>query len=107
MKPKSILAWHFVGAKLRNGDPVPPDGEWLEWKGHDYVEYDVESDSDALARMRALTGGQRTVPVLAKDGRVSRSVGKAAAAWSTRAPSRRSISFTPALTPVAPTELKL
>ena len=28
-----ILAWHFVGATLRNGDPVPPDGEWLEYGG--------------------------------------------------------------------------
>ncbi|HEX3587822.1 MAG TPA: hypothetical protein VH024_17615 [Candidatus Angelobacter sp.] len=26
----SILAWHFVGEILRNGDPIPPDGEWLE-----------------------------------------------------------------------------
>lgn len=42
--------------------------EWLEWKGHDYVEYDVESDADARSRMVALSGGQRTVPVLAQDG---------------------------------------
>lgn len=42
--------------------------EWLEWKGHDYVEYDVESDTDACSRMIALSGGQRTVPVLAQDG---------------------------------------
>jgi hypothetical protein len=28
-----ILAWHFVGDKLRNGDPVPPDGKWLEYCG--------------------------------------------------------------------------
>ena len=27
------LAWHFVGKTLRNGDPVPKDGEWLEYKG--------------------------------------------------------------------------
>ena len=26
-----IKAWHFVDDRLRNGDPVPPDGEWLEW----------------------------------------------------------------------------
>jgi glutaredoxin 3 len=44
--------------------------EWLEWKGDDYVEYNVESDADAMARMKALTGGQRMVPVLAKDGKV-------------------------------------
>ena len=30
---KSVIAWHFVGDKLRNGQPVPPDGEWLEWTG--------------------------------------------------------------------------
>jgi glutaredoxin len=44
--------------------------EWLEWKGREFVEYDVEADSDALSRMRALTEGQRTVPVLLEDGKV-------------------------------------
>lgn len=43
--------------------------EWLEWKRRDYVEFDVERDSDALDRMLLLTGGQRTVPVLVEDGR--------------------------------------
>ncbi|HWE51851.1 MAG TPA: Uxx-star family glutaredoxin-like (seleno)protein [Bryobacteraceae bacterium] len=38
--------------------------EWLEWKGHDYVEYDVDVDSEARARMIAAAGGQRMVPVL-------------------------------------------
>ncbi len=33
MKTKPVLAWHFVGQKLRNGDPVPPDGETLVYKG--------------------------------------------------------------------------
>lgn len=33
MMPKSVLAWHFVGDRLRNGDPVPPDGEWLQFGG--------------------------------------------------------------------------
>lgn len=42
--------------------------EWLEWKGHDYVEYDVEIDSEARRRMIAISSGQRNVPVLAKDG---------------------------------------
>ena len=27
------IAYHFVGDRLRNGDPVPPDGEWLVWDG--------------------------------------------------------------------------
>ncbi len=26
-------AWHFVGDRLRDGRPVPADGEWLEHKG--------------------------------------------------------------------------
>ena len=42
--------------------------EWLEWKGHEYIEYDVEKDREALARMIEISGGQRTVPVLANDG---------------------------------------
>lgn len=42
--------------------------EWLEWKGHKYVEYDVELDREAHARMLAISGGQRTVPILAEDG---------------------------------------
>jgi glutaredoxin len=42
--------------------------EWLEWKGHDYLEYDVDLDHDARTRMIAISGGQRTVPVLAEDG---------------------------------------
>jgi glutaredoxin 3 len=41
----------------------------LEWKDEDFVEYDVENDPDALARMLAMTGGRRTVPVLVRDGR--------------------------------------
>jgi len=44
--------------------------EWLEWKGYDYVEYDVDVDHDARARMIALSHGQRTVPILAEDGDV-------------------------------------
>jgi len=42
--------------------------EWLEWKGYDYLEYDVESDPSAYLRMIDLSGGQRTVPILAEDG---------------------------------------
>lgn len=44
--------------------------EWLEWRGAEFVEYDVEADSDARCRMRELSGGQRTVPVLVEDGKV-------------------------------------
>jgi hypothetical protein len=33
MTQDRIPAYHFVGATLRNGDPVPPDGTWLEYIG--------------------------------------------------------------------------
>ena len=44
--------------------------DWLEWKRSDFVEYDVESDTAARERMRALAAGQRSVPVLVEDGKV-------------------------------------
>ena len=46
--------------------------EWLEWRGCDYLEYDVEANRDALVRMRELTG-QRIVPVLTEDGKLIQS----------------------------------
>ena len=44
--------------------------EWLEWKGREFVEHDVEADSAARERLLALAAGQRTVPVLVEDGKV-------------------------------------
>ena len=44
--------------------------EWLEWRGAEFVEYDVEADRAARERMRELSGGQRTIPVLIEEGRV-------------------------------------
>jgi mycoredoxin len=44
--------------------------EHLTWTGVAFTEYDVEADSDARARLLALTGGRREVPVLVEDGRV-------------------------------------
>jgi glutaredoxin len=44
--------------------------EWLEWRRADFVEYNVDSDRAARERMRLLSGGQRTVPVLVEDGKV-------------------------------------
>ena len=44
--------------------------DWLELRKMDFVEYDVESDPAALGRMKAVAGGQRSVPVLVEDGRV-------------------------------------
>ena len=29
----TIKAWHFVGDSLRDGRPIPPDGEWLVHEG--------------------------------------------------------------------------
>ena len=42
--------------------------EWLEMRGMDFVEYDVEADRAARERFRAVAGPQRTVPVLVDDG---------------------------------------
>ncbi len=44
--------------------------EWLEWGQREFVEYDVEADSEALRRMRELASGQRCVPILVEDGKV-------------------------------------
>ena len=44
--------------------------DWLEWTRKDFVEYDVDADPEANARMRFLSGGGRNVPVLIEDGRV-------------------------------------
>lgn len=44
--------------------------EWLEWKRSDFLEYDVEADLGARQRMRELSPGQRSVPVLVEDGKV-------------------------------------
>lgn len=45
--------------------------DWLEWQGYEFVEFDVEKDGAARERMMALTGGQRTVPVLVENGSVT------------------------------------
>lgn len=45
--------------------------EDLEWRGIAFTEYDVETDRAALARMLVLTKGERTVPVLVENGRVT------------------------------------
>jgi len=44
--------------------------EWLEWRGREFTEYDVETDAAARARFQALAGNRRTVPVLVEDGKV-------------------------------------
>jgi glutaredoxin len=44
--------------------------EWLEWKGSEFTEFDVETDSQARARMRLLAQAPYTVPLLVQDGKV-------------------------------------
>jgi mycoredoxin len=46
--------------------------EWLEWKGKEFKEFDVEQDAAARERMRALATAPYTVPVLVEDGKVVR-----------------------------------
>jgi glutaredoxin len=43
--------------------------EDLEWRGVDFVEYDVEKDREAYERMLEITGGNRTVPVIVEEGK--------------------------------------
>jgi glutaredoxin len=47
--------------------------EWLEWKGKDFVEYDIEADPEARHRFQQAANGQRGVPLLVENGRVIQS----------------------------------
>lgn len=44
--------------------------ESLEWRQQEFIEYDVEADPAALARMLKVSGGQRHVPMLIEEGKV-------------------------------------
>jgi glutaredoxin len=44
--------------------------EWLEWKGMDFEEYDIEADQEARERMRELGRPPYNVPLLVEDGKV-------------------------------------
>jgi glutaredoxin len=44
--------------------------EWLEWKGREFAEYDVENDGQARERLRSLLQPPFSVPVLVQDGKV-------------------------------------
>lgn len=44
--------------------------EWLEWRKREFVEYDIEHDSAARERMRALDENVRTVPLLVENDKV-------------------------------------
>jgi glutaredoxin 3 len=43
--------------------------EDLQWRGIEFVEYDVDQDAQARARLLQLTGGTRTVPVIVEEGK--------------------------------------
>ena len=43
--------------------------EDLEWRGVDFIEYDVEQDPGARKRMLEITSGTRTVPVIVEEGK--------------------------------------
>jgi glutaredoxin 3 len=45
--------------------------ERLEWDGVAFVEYDVDADANARARLTALLGASAMVPALVEDGRVA------------------------------------
>ena len=44
--------------------------EELAWRRRPFVEYDVDGDAQALARMLELCNGNRVVPVLIEEGRI-------------------------------------
>jgi glutaredoxin 3 len=44
--------------------------ESLEWSRHDFLEYDIEADSEARKRLHSFDNSLRTVPVLVEDGKV-------------------------------------
>lgn len=45
--------------------------DWLELRRIAFTEYDVEADAAARERLREIAGGQRTVPVLVEDGKIT------------------------------------
>ena len=44
--------------------------DWLEWKGLEYTEYDVERDAAARERLRQVATPPLSVPLLLEDGKV-------------------------------------
>jgi glutaredoxin 3 len=43
--------------------------EDLEWRGVDFVEYDVENDPEARRRALELSGNLLTVPIIVEEGK--------------------------------------
>jgi glutaredoxin len=44
--------------------------EWLEWKGSEFTEYDVETDAEAREKLRQIAQAPYTVPLLVEDDKV-------------------------------------
>jgi glutaredoxin len=44
--------------------------EALKFARQEFAEYDVEADAEARARLHAIAGDVRTIPVLVEDGKV-------------------------------------
>jgi glutaredoxin len=44
--------------------------EWLEWKGSEFTEYDVETDGEARKKMQEIAPPPYAVPLLVEDGKV-------------------------------------
>lgn len=59
----------YTTAGSENSEAARED---LEWRGVDFVEYDVGADREAYERMLALTGGNRTVPAIIEEGQPAR-----------------------------------
>ncbi len=60
--------------------------EHLEWRSEPFVEYDVETDSEALRRLQELTPGALAVPVLVENGVVTTIGSAGRACFVTRLP---------------------
>jgi glutaredoxin len=44
--------------------------EWLEWRGSQFTEYDIDRDQHARERLHQLAQPPFTVPVLVNNGKV-------------------------------------
>jgi glutaredoxin 3 len=63
----------MAGFELFGTSSCPYTGElreWLEFRRYDFVEFDVDTDQAALARLREIAPGMQMVPVLVEDGKV-------------------------------------
>ena len=55
--------------------------EWLEWKGSDFVEYDVEADAEARRRRVRSSPASAAFPYWSKMAKLFKSAGRATVAW--------------------------